>query len=69
MSKRSEIPIEIDAGVTTEMVTPSGYAILNGLGAKFRPGIQLRTVREGCGFGKRDTGRLGAVRAVIGETV
>ncbi|MDR2610515.1 MAG: LarC family nickel insertion protein, partial [Clostridiales Family XIII bacterium] len=51
MSKRSEIPLEIDAGVTTEMVTPSGYAILNGLGAKFCPGIKLRTVREGFGFG------------------
>jgi uncharacterized protein (TIGR00299 family) protein len=69
MAKSSAIKIEIDESVSTEMVTPSGYAILNGLGAEYRPGgvKSLKQLRVGYGFGKRDTGKLGAVRVVLGE--
>jgi uncharacterized protein (DUF111 family) len=67
MEQSSGIPIVIDEDVTTEMVTPSGYAILNGLGAVFVPHIEITPLKTGYGFGKRDTGKSGAVRAVIGE--
>jgi uncharacterized protein (DUF111 family) len=69
MEKSSEIPIAIDESVSTEMVTPSGYAILNGLGAVYYPegADGLKQSRFGYGFGKRDTGKLGAVRVVLCE--
>jgi uncharacterized protein (DUF111 family) len=67
MEQSSAIPLTIDEDVTTEMVTPSGYAILNGLGAVFTPRVTFTPQSVGYGFGKRDTGKSGAVRAVLGE--
>jgi uncharacterized protein (DUF111 family) len=40
---------------------------LEGLKAEFRPTVGIRPQRVGYGFGKRDTGRFGAVRAILGE--
>jgi uncharacterized protein (DUF111 family) len=65
--KRSEIPLVIEADVTTEMVTPSGLGILEGLGAQYEQYLAILPQRTGYGFGKRDTGRFGAVRAILGE--
>jgi uncharacterized protein (DUF111 family) len=65
--KKSDIPLVIEADVTTEMVTPSGLGILEGLGAKYEQRLGILPERTGYGFGKRDTGRFGAVRAIIGE--
>ncbi|MDR2486371.1 MAG: LarC family nickel insertion protein [Clostridiales Family XIII bacterium] len=65
--KKSAIPIVIEADVATEMTTPSGLAVLEGLGAVFSPKLTLLPERSGYGFGRRDTGRFGAVRALIGR--
>jgi len=48
------------------MVTPTGFGILKGLGAKLSPIQEIMPERIGYGFGKRDTGRVGAVRIVMG---
>jgi uncharacterized protein (DUF111 family) len=67
MLKLSDIPLIIETDVTTEMVTPTGFGILAGLKAEFRPTVGIRPAKVGYGFGKRDTGRFGAVRAILGE--
>ena len=66
MAKGSGIPIIIEEDVNTEMITPTGYGIIKGLGAKVKPSIGILTENVGYGFGKRDTGRFGAVRIILG---
>jgi uncharacterized protein (DUF111 family) len=66
MARNSGIPIVIEDGVNTEMITPTGYGILKGLGAKFEPKLGIHAEKVGYGFGKRDTGRFGAVRVTLG---
>lgn len=67
MAKGSDIPIVIDSDVKTEMITPTGFGIIKGLGAKFEPKLGITAEKTGYGFGKRDTGRFGAVRVTLGE--
>jgi len=67
MAESAGIPIVIEADVHTEMITPTGFGIIKGLGAKFEPRLGYIPEKTGYGFGKRDTGRLGAVRITIGE--
>jgi len=67
MAKGADIPIIIESDVKTEMVTPTGFGIIKGLRAKFEPGLGIIPEKTGYGFGKRDTGRIGAVRVTIGE--
>jgi uncharacterized protein (DUF111 family) len=66
MTKESDIPIVIESGVKTEMVTPTGFGILEGLHAEFKPVLALYPREVGYGFGNRDTGKFSAVRAIIG---
>jgi uncharacterized protein (DUF111 family) len=66
MLKTSEIPVVIETDVVTEMVTPTGLGILLGLKAEFRRNCTISPDRVGYGFGKRDTGRFGAVRLILG---
>ena len=67
MAEGAGIPIVIEGDVDTEMITPTGFGIIKGLGAKFEPHLGIMPMKTGYGFGKRDTGRLGAVRVTIGE--
>ena len=67
MAKDFGIPIIIDSDVNTEMITPTGFGILRGLHAKFEPRLGIVPEKTGYGFGKRETGRLGAVRVTLGE--
>jgi uncharacterized protein (TIGR00299 family) protein len=67
MLKTSDIPVIIETDVTTEMVTPTGFGILEGLKAEFRETVGIRPEKVGYGFGKRATGRFGAVRVILGE--
>jgi Uncharacterized conserved protein len=67
MAKNAGIPIVIENDVKTEMITPTGFGIIKGLQAKFEPHFGLFPQKTGYGFGKRDTGRLGAVRVTLGE--
>jgi uncharacterized protein (DUF111 family) len=66
MAKAGDIPLIIDADAHMEMVTPTGFAILLGLGAVYMPQLMIKPERVGYGFGKRQTVRFGAVRAVLG---
>ena len=67
MAEDGCIPIVIDSDVNTEMITPTGFGIIKGLGAKFEPRFGIIPEKTGYGFGKRDTGRLGAVRITLGK--
>ena len=67
MAKSAGIPIIIEADVSTEMITPTGFGIIKGLGTKFAPKLGIAPEKVGYGFGKRDTGKLGAVRITLGE--
>jgi len=67
MAEGAGIPIVIEADVDTEMITPTGFGIIKGLGAKFEPHLGLVPEKTGYGFGKRDTGRFGAVRLTLGK--
>ena len=67
MAKGIGIPIIIDSGVNTEMITPTGFGILKGTRARFEPRLGIVPEKTGYGFGKRETGRLGAVRVTLGE--
>jgi uncharacterized protein (DUF111 family) len=82
--KRTEIPLVSDPEIKTELVTPSGLALLIGLGCRYAPEEDAPNVSSGAsvsplvsrasgsarqltgyGFGARDTGLLGAVRATL----
>jgi len=67
MAEGSGIPVVIESGVSTEMITPTGFGIIKGLGAIFEPCLGIIPEKTGYGFGKRDTGRFGAVRVTIGQ--
>jgi len=67
MAAGAGIPIVIESDVHTEMITPTGFGIIKGLGAKFEPHLGIVPEKTGYGFGKRDTGRFGAVRVTLGE--
>jgi len=66
MAEGAGIPIVIESDVSTEMITPTGFGIIKGLGAIFEPCLGIVPEKTGYGFGKRDTGRLGAVRVTLG---
>jgi uncharacterized protein (DUF111 family) len=66
MAKVYGIPIVINSDVGTEMITPTGFGVVKGLGARFAPKLAVAVERVGYGFGKRDTGRFGAVRITLG---
>lgn len=67
MMKNSRIPIIINEQVNTEMVTPTGFGILEGLNATFTPMLEIKIEGVGYGFGNRDTGLFSAVRISRGE--
>jgi len=54
--------------VEGETVTPTGLAVLKGLGATFGPLPALRVVATGRGAGHRDLGLPGPLRLIVGET-
>jgi uncharacterized protein (DUF111 family) len=66
MLKASEIPVVLEKDVETELVTPTGFGILEGLGAVCAPEVCIKVERVGYGFGKKETGKFGAVRAILG---
>ncbi|MCL1808627.1 MAG: LarC family nickel insertion protein [Clostridiales bacterium] len=68
MRRNSGLVFAADESVATEMVTPTGLAVLMGLGAEYS-----REIPEGCvlrkatAFGKRETGRNGGLTACLVE--
>lgn len=65
MLEGSGIPV-VQEDVNTEMITPTGMGIVKCLAKDYikLPPIQIEKI--GYGLGKRDTGRFGAVRAIMG---
>ncbi|MGI6752369.1 MAG: nickel pincer cofactor biosynthesis protein LarC [Anaerovoracaceae bacterium] len=53
--------------VKTELVTPTGLGILKGLGAISVGMPMMNIVSSGMGFGKREIGRLNALRIILGK--
>lgn len=65
MLEDSNIPVVQD-DVNTEMITPTGIGIVKCLAKDYIKMPPMQVEKTGYGLGKRDTGRYGAVRAIIG---
>ena len=63
----SGIPI-VTEDIGCELLTPTGAGFIRALSKSYGPMPAMSVARAGYGFGKRDTGRLNALRAVLGET-
>jgi uncharacterized protein (DUF111 family) len=63
--KLTDIPLRSDENIRTELVTPTGLALLIGFGCRYADDAPPSRSVEGYGFGTRDVGLLGAVRAVL----
>lgn len=66
MLKGSDIPL-ITEDVNTELITPTGMGIIKALTQEFGNMPAMIIDRVGYGLGKRDTGRLNALRVVVGS--
>ena len=67
MLENSGIPV-VQEDVGTEMITPTGMGIIKCLAKDFGKIPPMTIEKIGYGLGKRETGRFGAVRAIIGTT-
>lgn len=65
MIEGTRIPL-IQENVDTEMVTPTGMGIVKCLVEDYGEMPSMKINKIGYGLGKRETGRFGAVRAIIG---
>ena len=66
MLEDSNIPV-VQEDVNTEMITPTGMGIIKCLAEDFIRMPTMKIEKVGYGMGKRDTGRFGAVRAILGK--
>lgn len=66
MLSGSGIPL-VQEDVGTELVTPTGMGIIKTIAKGFGTMPPMTVEKTGFGFGKRETGRLNALRAVIGN--
>lgn len=82
MCRRGQLPVPVPAVVNmmpgsgiivkqtdeihTELITPTGFGILKGTKAVCGTMPEMIVEEIGIGFGKRDTGRLNGLRAVLG---
>lgn len=62
----SGIPL-VSEDVSTELVTPTGMGIIKCLAESFGARPSMKIDRTGYGIGKRETGRLNALRVFMGE--
>ena len=68
MRGKSSLIFKTDESVRTEMVTPSGLAILIGLGASYRKEIpEGGIIKKTVAYGARETGRKGGLTAYLTE--
>ncbi|TPR19261.1 nickel pincer cofactor biosynthesis protein LarC [Apilactobacillus timberlakei] len=64
----TEIPIKQRLDIKTELVTPTGMGIIKTLVHQFGPLPEnIKPLKVGYGFGKRDTGAFNALRGVLFE--
>lgn len=64
----SGIPL-VTEDVGTELVTPTGMGIIKSLASGFGVMPAMKIEKTGYGYGKRNTGRLNALRVILGETL
>lgn len=57
----------IQGDVTTELITPTGMAVVKTIVSSFGTMPVMDIKRIGYGTGKRDTGRMNALRGILGE--
>ncbi|MBF4693953.1 nickel pincer cofactor biosynthesis protein LarC [Fusibacter ferrireducens] len=62
----TNIPL-IQEDINTELITPTGMAIIKSISSGFGNMPTMHTQKVGYGLGKRETGRLNALRVVLGE--
>lgn len=62
---QTSFPIKQDTDVTTELVTPTGLAILKEIKPIFEPLPMHIQTKVGYGFGKKDTGKFNALRGSL----
>lgn len=62
----SGIPL-VSENVSTELVTPTGMGIIKCLAESFGDRPSIRIDKTGYGIGKRETGKLNALRVFMGE--
>lgn len=65
MLEGSGIPV-VQEDVNTEMITPTGMGIVKCLAKGYIRMPSMKIEKIGYGLGKRETGRFGAVRAILG---
>ncbi|MDF2655234.1 MAG: hypothetical protein K0R19_1708 [Bacillota bacterium] len=65
MLEGSGIPM-VQEDVNTEMITPTGMGIVKCLAKDYIKMPEMSIDKIGYGLGKRETGRFGAVRAILG---
>lgn len=61
----ANIPITQDYEIHTELITPTGLALLKALHPVFTTPEHMTVQRVGYGFGKRDTGKFNALRGSL----
>jgi uncharacterized protein (TIGR00299 family) protein len=64
----SDIPF-ITEDIQSELITPTGIGLIKTFAKGFGPMPPMRIEKTGYGFGKRDVGRLNALRVMLGESV
>lgn len=67
MLEGSDIQLQI-RDIPTELITPTGLGILKTVASEFTCVPQMKIIKTGYGFGKKDTGSLNALRVFLGET-
>lgn len=65
LRKNTNIRYKQDYDIKTELVTPTGLAIFKELSPNFNIPEELKLIKTGYGFGKRDTGKLNALRGSL----
>jgi uncharacterized protein (TIGR00299 family) protein len=66
MLSGSGIPV-VTEDIECELATPTGVGLVKTFAKSFGPMPRMRIEKTGYGFGKRDTGRLNALRTLLGE--
>ncbi|NCA97751.1 MAG: nickel pincer cofactor biosynthesis protein LarC [Clostridia bacterium] len=67
MLENTDIPY-VTGTCQTELVTPTGFALVKSLAYAFGSMPQMKRLVTGYGFGQREIGRLNALRVIVGES-
>lgn len=65
LRSNTNLPIQQDYEIHTELITPTGLALLKAIHPVFVTPKEMNVQRVGYGFGKRDTGKFNALRGSL----